>query len=62
MALLLSQNNMGTSLGIPMSQANLDSHTASLHALLAATYSASVMDRAVHSWRRDLQDMAPIMN
>ena len=53
---------MGTSLGVPMSQANLDSHTASLHALLAATYSASVMDRAVHSWRRDLQDMAPIMN
>ena len=36
--------------------------TASLHASLAPTYSASVVDRAVHSWRQDLQDMTPPIN
>ena len=45
-----------------MSQANLDNHMTSLHALLATTYSGSIVDRAVDSWRRDLQDMAPPKN
>ena len=53
---------MGTSGGMPMSQANLESHTPSLHASLDATYSTFVVDRAIHSWRRDLQDMALPIN
>ena len=45
-----------------MSQTNQENHIASLHASLAATWSAFVEDRVVHSWRQDLQDMAPPIN
>ena len=62
MTLLLSQNSIGTRLGMPMSQANLESHTSSVHAALVVTYFAYVIDRIIYSLSRDLQDMAPPIN
>mgnify|MGYP007076048327 CR=1 FL=1 len=46
---------MGTSRGMPMSHANLESHIASLHASLAATYSTSVVDKSVDSSIQDVR-------